>query len=65
MRGIRVDSVAHRVDVRDDLADLMAKVASQEIHLEIERVYPFAEALQALERVRTRHVRGKLVLQMD
>lgn len=64
-RGIRVDMVAYNADVHDDLARLMAQVAKNEAHLEIEQVYPFGQALQALERVRTRHVRGKLVLRVE
>ncbi len=64
-RGIRVDMVDYQADVRDDLAQLMAEVAKNQIHLEIEQVYPFDQALQALQRVRTRHVRGKLVLRIE
>lgn len=56
--------VKYQADVRDDLAQLMVQVAKKEIHLEIEQVYPFRQSLQALERVRTRHVRGKLVLRL-
>ncbi len=65
VRGIQVMQLAYQLDVRDELAALMTGVVEKTVHLEIERVYPFEEALQALERVRTRHVRGKLVLQLD
>lgn len=63
-RGIRVGMIDYQVDVRDDLADMMSAVAENELHLEIERVHPFDEAAQALARVQTRHVRGKLVLRL-
>ncbi len=61
-RGIRVAMIAYDADVRDDLAELMAGVAASDLHLEIEHVYPFDQAVEALARVQTRHVRGKLVL---
>lgn len=63
-RGIRVDTVRHQVDVRDELVSLVDDVATGTIHVEIEHVYPFSEAPAALARVQTRHVRGKLVIQV-
>lgn len=63
-RGIRVGMIAYEKDVRDELIDLMRDVVAKELHLEIERVYPFDQAVEALARVRTRHVRGKLVLRL-
>ena len=65
VRGIEVAQLAYQLDVRDELTALMAAATAGEVHLEIERVHPFAEALEALDRVRTRHVRGKLVLSLD
>lgn len=64
-RGIRVAMVAYEADVRDELTRLMTDVVEQKLHLEIERVYPFEDAAEALARVQTRHVRGKLVLRID
>lgn len=64
VRGIQVMQLAYQLDVSEELAALMAGVVDTSVHLEIEQVYPFDEALQALERVRTRHVRGKLVLRL-
>lgn len=61
-RGIRIDMLAYERDVRGELIDLMTDVVANELHLEIERVYPFDQAGEALARVQTRHVRGKLVL---
>lgn len=63
-RDVRVAMIDYAADVRDDLARLVADVASGELHLEVERVYPFADADEALARVQTRHVRGKLVIEL-
>ena len=63
-RGIRVGMVDYEKDVRAELIALMAGVVTKELHLEIERVYPFDQAAEALSRVQTRHVRGKLVLRL-
>lgn len=64
VRGIRVGMIDYDKDVRDELIDLMADVVTKDLHLEIERVYPFDQAAAALARVHTRHVRGKLVLRL-
>ncbi|NYF96920.1 NADP-dependent oxidoreductase [Janibacter cremeus] len=63
-RGIRAGMIAYQADVSRELDQLMADVVSKAIHLEIERVYPFDEAADALARVQTRHARGKLVLRL-
>ncbi|PRZ42802.1 NADPH:quinone reductase-like Zn-dependent oxidoreductase [Antricoccus suffuscus] len=64
-RGVHVQTVPYQTDVRDELADLMAQIASREMHVEVERVYPFDNALDALAKVQTRHARGKLVLRFE
>lgn len=64
-RGVAVSMVDYAADVRTGLVQLMADVVRDEVHVEIERVYPFVEAADALARVQTRHVRGKLVLRID
>lgn len=64
-RGVHVQTVPYQTDVRIELADLMAQIASREIHVEVERVYPFENALDALAKVQTRHARGKLVLRLE
>ncbi|GAA4368513.1 NADP-dependent oxidoreductase [Paeniglutamicibacter cryotolerans] len=61
-RGIRLLVVPHLLDVADELARLFEQVDAGGIHLEIERVYPFDEALAALAKVRTRRAGGKVVL---
>jgi NADPH:quinone reductase-like Zn-dependent oxidoreductase len=64
-RGIHVEMVAHEPDVREQLSQLLQDVSVKEVHLELERVYRFDQAAEALARVQTRHVRGKLVLRLD
>ncbi len=62
VRDVRVEQLAHRPDARRELADLVAAVAEGRIRMVVERVYPFAEAVSALEKTETRHARGKLVV---
>lgn len=64
-RGIDVAMVGPEPDVRAELARLLDDVTANKIHVELERVYPFDRAGEALARVQTRHVRGKLVLRLD
>lgn len=61
-RGIILKQVFNNVDVRDELQQLMNQVVSGNIKLTMAQVYPFADALTALEQVKTRHTRGKLVV---
>ncbi|ASK65909.1 quinone oxidoreductase [Brachybacterium avium] len=63
-RGITLSMIDYAADVRGELLAMMEGVVSGAVHLEIEHVHPFAEAAEALDRVRTRHVRGKLVLRL-
>ncbi|MDN5820792.1 MAG: NADP-dependent oxidoreductase, partial [Brachybacterium sp.] len=63
-RGITPVMIDYAADVRAELLAMTEDVATGAVHLEIERVHPFAEAAEALDRVRTRHVRGKLVLRL-
>ncbi|MDN5761594.1 MAG: zinc-binding dehydrogenase [Microlunatus sp.] len=64
-RGVQVGTVPYDVDVRDDVAQLLKQIAARELRVEIERVYPFAEAPAALAKVQTRHARGKIVLRLE
>lgn len=64
-REIRVEQFPHRADTRDDMARLVGDIAVGRLHLEIERVYPFAEALSALDKTETRHAKGKVVVAVD
>lgn len=64
-RGIRVTMAPYQVDVRQEFIELLAEAARGDFHIEVERVYPFAEALEALAKVQSRRARGKLVLTLE
>lgn len=61
-RGIRVEQFTHRPDSGQERDALVDDITAGRIHLVLEHVYPFAEALTALEKTETRHARGKLVV---
>lgn len=61
-RGIRVEQFQHRADPSRDMADLIEDIASGRIRMVLGNVYPFDQALSALEKAETRHARGKLVV---
>lgn len=61
-RGIQMTGIPYQADVREELVRLMGEIAAGKVHVELERVYPFDEALAALEKVGTRRARGKVVL---
>lgn len=63
-RGIQMTGIPYQADVRDELVRLVAEIAAGKVHVELERVYPFEEALAALAKVRTRRARGKVVLRL-
>jgi NADPH:quinone reductase-like Zn-dependent oxidoreductase len=46
------------------MARLVSDIASGRLHLELEHIYPFTEAIDALEKTETRHARGKSVVQV-
>ncbi len=64
-RGVTVQVVPHSADVRDELSRLLLDVAAGAVRVEIEQVLSFEDAGRALEKVATRHARGKIVLQLD
>lgn len=64
-RGILVTMAPYQVDVREEFVELLADAAHGDFHIEVEHVYPFVEALDALAKVQSRHARGKLVLTLD
>lgn len=64
-RGISVEIVSHQLDIRNELDQMVKRIADGDMELIIEEVYPFAEGFDALKKTQTRHARGKLVLSMD
>lgn len=63
-RGVSVHQFQHHADTQEAVAKLASDAAEGRIRLVIERVYPFDEALDALEKTETRHARGKIVVSM-
>lgn len=59
-----VTGLSYGDDVHEELLAFMNQLATGQIHIEIEHVYPFTEALAALAKVQTRHARGKVVLSL-
>lgn len=63
-KNISIKQFPYQVDVKEELTQLMDKIASSEIKVTIERKYPFEKGLEALEKTGTRRARGKLVITM-
>lgn len=63
-RGVRLETMPYQVDVSDGTMQLMSDIEAGNVHVEIERVYPFEDALTALAKVQTRRARGKSVLRI-
>lgn len=61
-RGIRVEQFIHRTDAGEEMSELIDHITAGRIRLVLEHVYPFDDALSALEKTETRHARGKLVV---
>lgn len=61
---VAVEIVSHFTDVRQALTQMLADVARKELHVEIEQVYPFESALDALHKTQTRRARGKVVIRV-
>ncbi len=61
-RGVQVEQFPHRSDGNRDLAVLVDDIGAGRIRLVLEHVYPFEQALRALEKTETRHARGKLAV---
>lgn len=63
-RNILVEQFQHQLDMQDAIGDLVEDITSGKIHLVIEKIYSFEQALDALRKTETRHARGKLVVSM-
>ncbi len=60
-RAIVVEQIPYAADVTDELVQLLDDVATGAIRQTV-AIYAFSDALSALDQVRTRHSRGKLVV---
>ncbi len=61
-RGVHVEQLTHRTDNRADMAALLVDISTGRTRLTLEHIYPFGQALAALEKTETRHARGKVVV---
>lgn len=62
VRGVTVEPFVHRQDMGGEMDALVDDIAEGRVRLVLERVYPFAEAIAALEKTETRSARGKSVV---
>ena len=62
VREISVKQIGHHTDTQKKVIELINSISTGEIHIEIEKEYPFENAIEALEKTETRHARGKLVV---
>lgn len=64
-RDIAVRGLDYATPVQAQLQALLDDIAAGSLQVEIEHDYPFTEALAALEKVRSRHARGKVVISLS
>lgn len=64
VRDITVSQLDHREDAQKVVAELASDIAEGKVRLVLEHVYPFEQALDALQKTETRHARGKLVVDL-
>lgn len=63
-RNISVFQFEHHKDTKPALIQLISDIAEGRIRLIIEHIYPFEQALDALEKTETRHARGKVAVSL-
>ncbi len=63
-RGIAVSQLQHHGEAGEAITELASAVAAGQVRLVLEQIYPFDQALAALEKTQTRHARGKLVVEI-
>lgn len=64
IRGIRVQQLPYQADVTAELRQMFDQVAEGSLSVTVEKVYPFMDALEALQKVSQRRARGKVVVQV-
>lgn len=62
---VEVVDIPYQLDVKNELKDLMKNLSSGKLHLEIEEVFSFDEALTALASKSKQHARGKSVITLE
>ncbi|MEO6943743.1 MAG: NADP-dependent oxidoreductase [Lacisediminihabitans sp.] len=63
-RGVRISVVPFQADVRGELVQLFSEATAGDFHVELEHIYAFENALEALAKVQTRKARGKVILRL-
>lgn len=63
-RNISVYQFQHHEDTQHAIVKLVSDIAEGRIRLIIEHIYPFKQAIDALEKTETRHARGKIVVSL-
>jgi len=61
-RDITVGQFQHQLNMQKAIGELIQDIIADKVKIVIERIYPFEEAIKALEKTETRHARGKLVV---
>jgi len=61
-RDITVRQFQHQLNMQEVVGDLIQDIVAEKVKVVIERIYPFEEAVKAIEKTETRHARGKLVV---
>lgn len=61
-RNINVSQFPYKADVKEELTKMLNQIVQKDMHVTIEKVYPFEEAIDALNKTRTRRARGKVVI---
>lgn len=64
-RGIEVRQFAHLLNMASAVSELVEKIQGGRLRLVIEQIYPFSQAIEALEKTETRHARGKVVVRVS
>lgn len=64
-REIKVEQMQHQLSIQEAVNMLIQDMVEKKLHLVIEHVYSFEQALDALEKTETGHARGKLVVSME
>lgn len=64
-RGIFVKQFQHQLNLQQAIEKLVEDIDTGKVKVVIGHVYPFEEALDALEKSETRHARGKLIVSLN
>jgi NADPH:quinone reductase-like Zn-dependent oxidoreductase len=64
-RNIMVFQCEHHEETQQAVAQLASDIAEGRLRLVLEHIYPFQQAINALQKTETRHARGKLAVSLD